>query len=49
MAKTVINNYIVYTIFLDDIGQATYTVFNTVTDTVQTIYNKQELKKVIGE
>lgn len=48
MAKTVINNYIVYTIFDDEIGQATYTVFDTVNNTVQTIYNKKELQKVVG-
>jgi len=49
MAKTIINNYILYTIFDDVIGQATYTLFDTVKNTVQTFYNKQELKKVIGE
>lgn len=49
MAKTVINNYILYTTFDDCIGQAIYTLFDTIKDTVQTVYNKQELKKIIGE
>ena len=49
MAKQqVINNYILYTIFDDVIGQAVYTLFDTIKETVQTFYNKQELKKVIG-
>ena len=49
MAKTVINNYILYTVFDDVIGQAVYTLFDTVNATVQTFYNKKELQKVIGE
>jgi len=49
MAKTVINNYILYTVFDDVVGQAVYTLFDTVNATVQTFYNKKELQKVIGE
>lgn len=49
MAKQIINQYVLYTIFDDCIGQATYTLFDTVNNTVQTFYNKIELQKVIGE
>ena len=49
MSKTVKNNYTIYAVFDDEVGNAIYTVFNSKDDTVTTIYNKNELNKYIGE
>lgn len=49
MAKRILeNNLILYILFNDEIGQCIYTVFNEITGTVQTFYNKKELQNKIG-
>ena len=49
MAKRILeNNLILHILFNDEIGQCIYTVFNEITGTVQTFYNKKELQNKIG-
>ena len=46
MKKLVSGNLVMYITFDDTVGQAIYTIFDYVNNTVQTIYNKQKAEEL---